>query len=105
MPSFALLFAQDKADGKKILNVIYNVKFNPMGINAVSLEEGQVEEQTASLEFTAIEKQGDNIFYFAIDTAEEGADAIAAQWFAEVHGFANAMKTSIGRTWPISPHP
>lgn len=34
MPSFALLFRQDKADGKQILNVIYNVKFNPMGINA-----------------------------------------------------------------------
>ena len=26
MPSFALLFRQDKADGKQILNVIYNVK-------------------------------------------------------------------------------
>ena len=55
-----------------------------MGINAVSLEEGQVEEQTASLEFTAIEAVGDNIFYFAIDTAEEGAEAIAAQWFTAV---------------------
>ena len=55
-----------------------------MGINAVTLEEGQVEEQTASLEFTAIEAVGDNIFYFAIDTAEEGAEAKAAQWFTEV---------------------
>ena len=71
-------------DGKQILNVIYNVKFNPMGINAVSLEEGQVEEQVASLEFTAIEAVGDNIFYFAIDTAEEGAEAIASQWFTAV---------------------
>ena len=37
-------------DGKQILNVIYNVKFNPMGINAVTLEEGQVEEQTVILQ-------------------------------------------------------
>ena len=55
-----------------------------MGINAVSLEEGQVEEQVASLEFTAIEAVGDNVFYYAIDTAEAGAEAKAQAWFTEV---------------------
>ena len=44
----------------------------------------QVEEQTASLEFTAIEAVGENIFYYAIDTAEAGAEAKAAQWFTQV---------------------
>ena len=44
----------------------------------------QVEEQTASLEFTAIEAVGDNVFYFAIDTAEAGAEEKAAQWFVTV---------------------
>lgn len=83
-PNFAVMFAQQKADGGEILTVIYNVKFSPAGINAVTLEEGQVEEQTASLEFTAIEKPNDNIFFFAVDTKEEGAEALAQAWFTEV---------------------
>lgn len=83
-PSMALLFQQEKADGKKILNVIYNVKFNPMSIQATSIEEGQIEEELCDLEFVAIEKPGDNIFYFAVDTAEAGAEALAQVWFTEV---------------------
>ena len=42
MPSFALLFAQQKADGGEILSVLYNVKFSPMSISAVTLEEGKL---------------------------------------------------------------
>ena len=44
----------------------------------------QVEEQVASLEFQAIEKPNDNIFYFCVDTKEENAEEIAAQWFVKV---------------------
>lgn len=78
------MFAQQKADGGEVLSVIYNVKFSPAGINAVSLEEGAVEEQTQALEFTAIEKPNDNIFFYCIDTKEEGAGTIAQAWFTEV---------------------
>ena len=69
---------------KKIFNVIYNVKFNPMSIQATSIEAGEIEEQVCDLEFTAIEAPGKDLFYFAIDTGEAGAEEIAAQFFAEV---------------------
>lgn len=84
MPQFALLFEMEKADGKKVLYAIYNVQFSPNGISATSVEDG-IEEQTVSLEFTAIAGAGDkNLFYYAVDTAEAGAETVAGSWFTQV---------------------
>lgn len=82
-PQMALMFEQKKADGKKMLYVIYDVKFNPAGISATSIDGGSVEEQTISLDFTSIANE-DGYFFYAIDTAEEGADALANAWFTSV---------------------
>ena len=82
-PQMALMFEQKKADGKKMLYVIYDVKFNPAGISATSIDGGSVEEQTISLDFTSIANE-DGYFFYAIDTAEEGADALASAWFTSV---------------------
>ena len=84
MPQFALLFEQQKADGKKVLYAIYNVQFSPNGISATAVEDG-IEEATVSLEFTAIPGAGDKeLFYFAVDTAEAGAEQYAQNFFTEV---------------------
>lgn len=82
MPSFALMFQQEKADGKKILYVIYSLSFSPNGINATSVEDG-IEENPTDLEFTCIPGKND-YFYYAVDTAETGAETIASTFFTEV---------------------
>ncbi len=88
MPQFAIMFQQEKADGGKILHVLYNCSFAPAGINATSLEEGQIEEKTESLEFTSI--QGANGYYFfSLDTKDAKADKQAiTKWFTEVQDIA-----------------
>lgn len=84
MPQFAIMFEQQKADGGKILHVLYNCSFAPAGINCQTLEEGQIEETTESLEFTAV--LGDcGYFFYSLDTKDAKADqAIVRQWFNEV---------------------
>lgn len=84
MPKFALLFEQQKADGKKILHALYNVTFSPSGINCTSLEEGEIEESTESLEFVSM--LGENGYYFySLDTADAKADSVLVDgWFTEV---------------------
>jgi phi13 family phage major tail protein len=83
-PAFALLFEQKKADGGKILHVLYNCTFSPDGINAQTLEEGQVEETTESLEFTSI--LGDcGYFYYSVDTRDAKADQqLVKNFFTQV---------------------
>ena len=83
MPQFALLFEMEKADGKKVMYAIYNVSFSPMGISAVAVEDG-IEEQTVSLEFSCLPHAEKDYFYYAVDTAESGADAIAQGFFTDV---------------------
>ena len=84
MPQFALLFQQEKADGGQILHCIYNVSFAPAGISCQTLEDGQIEETTESLEFTSI--LGENgFFFYSFDTKDAKADSnIAKQWFTAV---------------------
>lgn len=82
-PQMALLFEQKKADGKKMLYCIFNVKFNPAGLSATSIEGGQIEEQTISLDFTSIANE-DGYFYYVVDTGEEGMDSIAQTWYTAV---------------------
>ena len=81
-PQMALMFEQKKADGAKMLYVIYDVKFNPAGLSATSVE-GGVEEQTISLDFQSIANEA-GFFYFCVDTAEAGAETLAQQWYTQV---------------------
>ena len=84
MPQFALLFQQEKADGGQILHVIYNCTFAPNGINAQTLEEGQIEETTESLEFSSI-IGANGYFYYSLDTKDAAADStLVKNWFAQV---------------------
>lgn len=84
MPKVALLFQMEKADGKKVLYVVYNCSFSPAGFNATSVEDG-IEEATVSLDFTCIPAEGDKpYFYYAVDTAEAGAESVATNFFTTV---------------------
>lgn len=84
MPQFALLFQQEKADGKKILHVLYNVSFAPQGINAQSLEEGQIEETTEQLQFTSIIGNC-GYFYYSLDSGDAVANNnIVKNFFTQV---------------------
>ena len=84
MPQFALLFQQEKADGKKILHALYNVSFAPQGINAQSLEEGQIEETTEQLQFTSIVGNC-GYFYYSLDSGDAKANQqIVKTFFQEV---------------------
>ncbi|WP_270940881.1 major tail protein [Romboutsia lituseburensis] len=83
-PSLALLFEQDKADGGKLLNVIYNVQFSIPSISAVTTEE-EMEEQIAELDFTCLQDLEDGYYYYAVDTKDSKADAtMIGKWFTEV---------------------
>lgn len=84
MPQFAVMFAQEKADGGQILHVLYNCSFAPNGINCQTLEEGQIEETTEQLEFTSI--LGENgYFYYSLDSKDAKADTNKVKnWFAAV---------------------
>lgn len=43
-----------------------------------------IEEQTVSLEFSCLPHAEKDYFYYAVDTAESGADAIAQGFFTDV---------------------
>lgn len=83
-PSLALLFEQDKADGGKLLNVIYNVQFAIPAISAVTTEE-EMEEQIAELDFNCLQDLQDGYYFYAVDTKDAKADAtMISKWFTEV---------------------
>lgn len=87
-PTLALLFEQDKADGGKLLSVVYGVQFSIPGINAITTEE-EMEEQLAELEFTClpveIEELGKSLFFYTIDTKDSDVDSDMVQnWFKSV---------------------
>lgn len=83
-PNLAVLFAQDKADGGKILTIIYNVQFATPSIQAVTTE-GEIEEQIAELEFTCLPDVQSRLFFYIVDTTDETADeAMISKWFTEV---------------------
>lgn len=54
-----------------------------MGLSATSIEGGQIEEQTISLDFTSIANE-QGYFYYVVDTGEAGMDTIAQQWYTAV---------------------
>lgn len=68
---------------KKMLYCIFNVKFNPAGLSATSIEGGQIEEQTIALDFTSIANDA-GYFYYVVDTGEEGMDTVAQSWYTQV---------------------
>ncbi|MDK2587555.1 hypothetical protein QOZ83_17130 [Romboutsia sedimentorum] len=83
-PNLALLFSQDKADGGKILSVIYNVQFSIPGINAVTTEE-EIEEQIAEIDFTCTEELKEGYYYYSIDTKDDSIDqTMIDAWFTKV---------------------
>lgn len=83
-PSLALLFAQDKADGGKLLNVIYNVQFAIPAISAVTTE-GEMSEQISDLDFTCLPDLAKGFFFYTVDTSDAKADAeMIGKWFTEV---------------------
>lgn len=85
MPSLALLFAQEKEDGGRLLHVIYNVQFKPAQIAAVSTENGEIEESIAELDFSCIE--GSNgYYYYCVDTTDASIDSeLVSTWFTKVN--------------------
>ena len=85
MPSLALLFAQEKEDGGRLLHVIYNVQFKPAQIAAVSTENGEIEESIAELDFSCIE--GSNgYYYYCVDTTDASIDPeLVSTWFTKVN--------------------
>ncbi|QYE96663.1 major tail protein [Paraclostridium sordellii] len=83
-PRLALLFEQDKADGGKLLNVIYNVQFSIPGINAVTTE-GEVEEQLYEIDFSCLPELSEGYFFYTVDTKDAKADQTMIQnWFTTV---------------------
>lgn len=89
-PKFALLFENDKADGGKIYNVLYNVTFSVPQIKATTTEE-QAEENIVEIDFTAltnkftIENIDYDLFYYSVDTRDTTADtAVLAGFFTSV---------------------
>uniref|UniRef100_UPI002ED02388 major tail protein n=1 Tax=Clostridioides difficile TaxID=1496 RepID=UPI002ED02388 len=68
MPNLALLFEQEKRDGGKILNVLYNVQFNPSGLNAKTTEDKK-EKSLQELEFNCYPGFDDKgYFFYSLDT-------------------------------------
>lgn len=85
-PRLALLFEQSKADGGKLLNVIYNVQFSIPGINAVT-KEGEIEEQIYELDFTCLPElqSGEGYYFNVVDTTDTKADStMIDKWYTEV---------------------
>jgi phi13 family phage major tail protein len=83
-PNLALIFSQDKADGGKILSVIYNCQFALPGISAVTTED-EVEEQIFELDFTCTEDIKEGYYYQSVDTKDAKADAtMIGAWFTAV---------------------
>lgn len=83
-PTLALLFGQNKRDGGKILNVIYNVQFSIPGVQAVSSEENR-ESQIIELDFTCLPDINDQLFMYQVDTTDPTSDStIVADWFTKV---------------------
>ncbi len=83
-PNLALLFSQDKADGGKILTVVYNSQFSIPGINAVTTEE-EMEEQIAEIEFTCSPELAEGYYYYSVDTKDANIDKTMVEaWFTKV---------------------
>ncbi len=83
-PSLALLFEQDKADGGKLLNVIYNVQFAIPAISAVTTE-GEMSEQISDLDFTCLPDLKQGYFFYTVDTTDAKADEeMVNNWFTTV---------------------
>lgn len=87
-PTLALLFEQDKADGGKLLTVIYGTKFSLPSINAVTTEE-EMEEQVLELEFTCtpveFKELNKSFFFYVIDTKDPNVDSeMVDNWFNSV---------------------
>lgn len=91
-PKFALIFANDKADGGEIYNVLYNVTFSVPQIKATSTEE-QAEENVVEIDFTSltnsIEVDGakKDLFYYSVDTKDITANADV------ISGFFTSVQT------------
>ncbi|HEK4562058.1 TPA: hypothetical protein SOK41_002164 [Clostridioides difficile] len=88
MPNVAILFEQQKRDGGKILNVIYNAQFKPIGINATTIEEKK-EKEVVELEFTslpAIASVDDkNYFFYVVDTKDKNvSQEMIENWYKTV---------------------
>ena len=83
-PSLALLFEQEKADGGKLLNVIYNVQFAIPSISAVTTE-GEISEQISDLDFTCLPDLKQGYFFYTVDTTDAKTDEeMVANWFTTV---------------------
>ncbi|EGT3831882.1 TPA: hypothetical protein KR288_002523 [Clostridioides difficile] len=85
MPNLALLFEQEKRDGGKILNVLYNVQFNPSGLNAKTTEDKK-EKSLQELEFNCYPGFDDKgYFFYSLDTKDEKADTtVINKWYTEI---------------------
>lgn len=83
-PNLALMFAQNKRDGGKILNVIYNIQFSIPDIKATSTEEER-SAQIVELDFTCLPDINDQLFMYQVDTTDSTADStMVSKWFTEV---------------------
>lgn len=83
-PRLAVLFQQEKEDGGKILNVIYNAQFSIPSINAVS-SEGEDTDQTFELDFTCLPELTGGNFAYVVDSTDAKADeTMVENWFTEV---------------------
>lgn len=88
MPNVAILFEQQKRDGGKILSVIYNAQFKPIGINATTIEEKK-EKEVVELEFTslpAIASVDDkNYFFYVVDTKDKNvSQEMIENWYKTI---------------------
>ncbi|MDB8794271.1 hypothetical protein PN290_00325 [Romboutsia sp. 1001216sp1] len=83
-PSLALLFEQEKADGGKLLNVLYNVQFAIPSISAVTTE-GEMAEQISDLDFTCLPDLKQGYFFYTVDTTDAKVDSeMVNNWYTTV---------------------
>lgn len=67
-PYVTLLFARQKANGEKLLNVLYKCKFDVTGLSAKTIQEN-VEQENIELKFKCIaDNDRYNLQYFILDT-------------------------------------
>lgn len=94
-PTGAFLFERRKKAGAKRLYVVYACKCAPTDLTAETIEDGQGEYETKSIEYSigSFEKNGTNYIYFFIDTDADDVDNDqVTNWYKAVQ-------------FPINPHP
>lgn len=82
-PTVAVLYEQEKADGGKLLHVIYCAKFDIPAVNAVSTEE-DIDENITDLEYVSIAHKS-GYYGYTVDTTDPDVDnEMIENWYTTV---------------------